>query len=222
MSSKPRLDKALALRRARPYQQFGQTDDEYTFNGATGCTHTCLQTIALIWKDRYYSHDQISKLVGYPAPGNNGRMRGLNYTEVQRFFTKTGIPYKVKLGLSADAVLKASNLGPVLFGHAYSWTPEWYGRTYNGIKADGKPNGYASPLGKAGKTQLSGFTGAHASLLLGYLTSAYVHEPNHGSPARKEKPPYDTYSITEFKRMYDSYKRTLGRTPYAVVPTRGL
>jgi hypothetical protein len=225
MSSKPRLDRALALRRSRPIQQFGQGDDYYTFNGATGCTHTVLQTLALLWRGKFYSHDEISRLAGYPPPGSNRGRRGLSPSEVMRFCNAARLPYKLAWGLSSSQVLQRSNYAPVMFGHAYSWTPEWKGYRYGGLTADGRPNGFASPSGRAGKTQLSGFTGAHASLLLGYLPDpyrAYVHEPNHGSPTRSEKPPYDIYAFRNFRPMYDSYRTVLRRTAYALIPTKGL
>ena len=227
MSSKPRLDKAMLSRRRHPIQQFGQGDDESTWNGATGCTHTTLQNLALLWKGRMYSHDQISMVVGYPfRPASR---RGLRPSEVETFCRYAGLPYKVCWGMTAMEVLRKSNAGPVGFGHVYGWTPEWTGYRYNGIKADGRPNGFAHPSGDAGKTQLTGFErGAHMSLLLGYLPNdtftyaVYVHEPNHGSASRPERPYYDWYSKDQFLRMYDSYHKVLGRTPYALVPTKGL
>jgi hypothetical protein len=229
MALSTRTNKALALRRTNPFQQFGQAGDMYTFGGAAGCTHTVLQYLALLWKGRWYSHDQISIMVGYPKPAYNGRMRGLYPSEVRTFIYKAGLPYKVVNSMSAYDVLQKTSLGPVAFGHAYSWVPEWYSFVYNGIRADGRPNGYAQPFDKAGKTQLSGFTGAHMGVVLGWDSAqspsqprVYIWEPNHNSPSRPENPPYDKVTSAQFRNVYESYRRVLGRSLYAIVPTRGL
>jgi hypothetical protein len=222
----PKLKREILARRAKPSQQFGQTDDESTFNGSSGCTHTVLQWLAWRVKGRWYSHDEVSRLAGYPSAANNPRRRGLYPSEVQRFCDRVGLPYRIKFGMTALAVARASKLGPVGFGHAYSWWPEWKGYRYGRITADGKPNGYATPTGKAGRTQLAGFTGAHFGMLLGYATDPdgpdlyYAWEPNHGSPVRPERPPYDRMTYEQFRRVYESYLKVLNRATYALVPTK--
>lgn len=220
---------AILQHRVRhPVQQFGQADDVYTANGATGCTHTGLQEIDHIWTGRWLSHDAISRLVGYPnqSPITASKRRGLRPTEVSTFLGKRGLPYQVRSGISADTLLQLVARGPVGFGMAYSWVPEWMGRVYNGIKADGKPNGWAHPLSHAGKTQLSGFTGAHFGLLLAYDPGSQIGtqvtywEPNHNSPSRTEKPPYDQCSVAQWRKLYGSYQAVLGRSLYSVIPTK--
>lgn len=230
MAYTARTSKAVDKRRARRSQQFGQGDDESTRNGALGCTHTVLQFLAWLWKGRWYSQDQISRLAGYPASGAN---RGLRPTEVQRFCTAAGLPYVVKFGLTTAQLYRLANeRGPVGIGHSYSYWPEWYGYRYGGRTADGRPNGYAQPRANAGRTQLAGFVppnDAHFGLLLGYdpaqrATAARVvaWEPNHGSPGRPEKPAYDRMTTVQFGRVYASYQTVLGRSLYALVPTRSL
>lgn len=222
------LRKAILKRRARRSQQFGQPDDYYTFGGATACTHTVLQFLIWLWTGTWVSQDALSKTAGYPLPGRNPGRRGFTPTEVQRVITAYGLPYAIKFGLTAAEVRAASIKGPVGFGHAYSWWPEWKGFRYGGTLADGRPNGFASPLGQAGKTQLSGFTGAHFGMLLGVATDpagpdkAYAWEPNHGSPARPEKPAYDVMTVAQFDAVFDSYRKALGRSSYAIVPTKTL
>lgn len=218
---KAALAKSLELRRKRPFQQFGQSNDARTNNGATGCTDTCLQFLLLLWKGKWMTHDQIRAKVGH-----TNRYTGLNYSEVQAFCRAMGLPYQVKLGLSATEIFSLSNRAPVMVGEAYSWHPERRGYVYMGIRADGKPNGFAE---QSGKTQLKGFTGAHATVLLGYDHTdsdapydVYVFEPNHGSPSRPEKPPYDEISTTQFRNLYASYTKVLGRKSYALVPTKSL
>lgn len=226
-----RVKKVMDLRAHRPFQQFGQTDDETTRNGALGCTHTVLQFLALLWKGRWYSHDQVSRLAGYPGyPRVN---RGLRPAEVQRFCSAAGLPYRVALDLTAsELLLMANRRGPIGFGHSYSYWPEWMGRVYLGVRADGRPNGYASPAREAGRTQLKGFEpprDAHFGMLLGYDPSQDVSrarvvawEPNHGTTSRPEKPAYDRMTSNQFQRVYDSYHRVLGRSPYALIPKEAL
>lgn len=232
MSYSARAAKAMNKRRAKPFQQFGQGGDFYTFNGATGCTHTILQFLAYLWLGKWYSHDQISVLAGYPSPGVNPGRRGLRPSEVQRFCTKVGLPYVVRYGVGAYEMLKLTSKGPVAFGHSYSRWPEWYGFVYGGRRADGQPNGYARPSGKAGRTQLVGFSppnDAHFGLLLGWDPAQSARsfrvaawEPNHNSGSRPEDPPYDLMTSGQFRKVYESYQKTLGRTLYALVPTRSL
>lgn len=220
-----RLRTAILARRKKPSQQFGQTGDVSTFGGATGCTHTILQWLIWEQKGRWYSHDDISRVAGYPWPANNRRMRGFMPSEVQRVVNTFGLPYKIVFGWDALRVARASKLGTVGFGHMYGYWPEWKGKTYQGVKADGTPNGYATPDRRAGRTQLRGFErGAHFGALFGYATDPngpdlyYAWEPNHGSPARPEKPPYDRMTYGQFEKVYDSYRTQLKRTAYALVP----
>lgn len=215
-----RLDKALDLRAAWPIQQFGQANDDLTNNGATGCTDTVIQTITRLWGKGSWTHNGIRRKVGH-----TNRYTGLKASEVQAFFRAVGVPYVLRSGynqLTADQMLAKSRLGPVLVGEMYSWHPEWYGYVYSGIRADGKPNGYAQPQSKAGKTQLSGFTGRHAFLLLGFDGSkVYVHEPNHNSGSRPEKPRYDIITPAQFRNAVASFKNNTGST-YCFVPTKYL
>lgn len=228
MTYSPRAQKAMALRRSNPFQQFGQSDDESTRNGADGCTHTVLQYLARLWLNKSFSQDQVSMLAGWASGARPGR--GLYPSEVQRFCTRTGLPYQVRFGLSAGVLLEdLLDRGPIGFGHAYSHWPERRGYTYFGVKADGYPNGYAGPLGIGGRTQLSGFTGAHFGLLLGYDAAQASNarrvaawEPNHNSPSRPEDPAYDLITSHQLRVVYESYNRVLKRSLYALVPTRSL
>jgi|GEM_PF-2099737 len=226
MTYAARAKKAMALRNTDPFQQFGTTDDESTRNGADGCTHTVIRYLAKLWLRRTLSHDQISVLAGW---GTQRPGRGLYPSEVQRVCDRIGLPYDVRGGLTAYHLLLLSARGPIGFGHKYDWWPEEHGFVYYGTRADGYPNGYATPYGAAGRTQLKGFSGAHFGLLIGWDrtmsdTSRRVvaWEPNHNSPSRPENPPYDQMTSRQFRRVYESYNRKLGRTPYALVPTRSL
>jgi hypothetical protein len=225
LSYSPALRAEILARRKKPSQQFGQTGDSTTFNGASGCTHTVLQW--LIWREKgkWQTHDQISKAARtYPRASSNPTRRGFRPAEVENVCDTYKLPYKVVRGWSALEVARASKLGPVGFGHMYGWWPEWKGFRYAGVKADGRPNGYATPTGKAGRTQLRGFDGRHFGLLLGYATDPdgpdlyYAWEPNHNSPARPEKPPYDRMSYDQFRDTYYSYQLVGRQELYALVP----
>lgn len=218
--------KAMKLRTDRPFQQFGQANDYATQGGAVGCTDSCLQYFALLWTGKWYTHDRIRQITGAP------RTRGLRPDEVQAFCNYAKLPYQVRYGLTANTLLQLSAKGPVGFGHSYSYWPEWRGYRYAGRTADGYPNGYAGPLNAAGRTQLAGFVppnDAHFGIVLGYdgSLSTYTRrvaafEPNHDSPSRPENPPYDQMTSAQFRKVYESYRRVLGRSLYALVPTRSL
>ncbi len=230
MSRPVRLQLAIAGRRKHPTQQFGSGDDEYTANGALGCTHAVLAWLTWLWKRTWYSHDQISRIAGYPDQTRYSwaNRRGLNTYEVQAFCDRIGLPYQVRFGVSIEDIRRFSKRGPVGFGHSYSHWPEWKGYRYGGRTSDGRPNGFASPLGEAGRTQLVGFTppyDAHFGLLLGVNRATRQHfafEPNHNSGSRPERPPFDRMGARQFERVYDSYTTTLGRSPYALIPVRRL
>jgi hypothetical protein len=216
----------LAVRRAFPFGQFGQANDTRSDNGATGCTDTCIQFLLLLFMRRWYTHDQIRGAVGHRNPKT-----GLSYPEVNEI-GKTLLRgwYRVITGLGADAIISiVRTKGPVMIGEMYTWHPEWRGYRYAGVTADGRPNGYAHPSGEAGKTQLAGFVGRHAVVLLAVAPipawngrlGVYVLEPNHGSAARPEKVPYDVITIDQAKRLITNYAAAQGKS-YAFVPTRTL
>lgn len=227
----PQLRKAIWRRRnrkspvdgvmGRNSQQFGQSADGLVGNGATACTDTVLQWLIFLWKGKWVTLNDIRRVSGGPTSGD----KGLTAPQVQKVINAYGLPYRIAYDLSAKQVRDASKLGPVGFGHRYSWWPDWKGYRNGGVASDGKPNGYAQPLGKAGHTQKT-WDGAHFGLLLGVATSpdlpdkVYAWEPNHGSPARPEKPDYDIMSVAQFDRVYNSYKKSLGRRAYAIVPTQ--
>jgi hypothetical protein len=214
-------------------QQFGQGDDQSTFNGATGCTHTCLQRLIKMVTGHQVSHDEISKIAGYPWPASNKAMRGLRSgntgsSEVEKVLKHFHIPMKVVFGWSW-AKLNAAlwEYGVVEVAILYGYWPEWRGYHYQGVTADGRPGGYSI---RGGKTQLRGFEkGAHATLYIGrknYPKSTgaaryrlFANEPNHGSPSRPEKPDYDTVTTAQARRAYEQYA-TLGRKLQLWVQTR--
>lgn len=226
------FDAWIEFSRAHPnIQQFGQRDDESTWNGATGCTHTVLQRLVLAKTGRLYSHDEISRIATYPyRPASmRGMYSGGSDDEAGRVIRKFGLPYKIVFGASYSSWRPllpnaGSQRGPVMAGIRYGWWPEDKGYVYGGRTADGKPNGFAS---KGGKTQLYGAESIyHACLIIGAKrvsdTSStfygYANEPNHGSGSRPEKPPYDRVTTAQIERAYKAYTSS-GRRNLAWIPT---
>jgi hypothetical protein len=209
------LSRAIALRKANPFGQFGQANDSLSNNGATGCTDTCLQFLGKLVKNLSRTHNQIRQRVGHKNPAT-----GLNSSEVGAWFRAEGMPYTVKFNLTADQMLSLSrSRGPVLVAEIYGAHPAWRG--YRGVPA--RPaNGYARPTGGAGRNQFN-WSGRHAIVLLGYTDSntVYVMEPNHDSPARPQNVAYDVITVAQFRAVVAAWKRSVGNT-YCAYPTKAL
>lgn len=219
--TKPVLEHALSTARSNLWlQQFGQTGDASTLNGALGCTHTILQYLLLLWKGRRLSHDQISLLAGYPFPDDNPTRRGMTNMEVGVFCAEVDLPYEWAFDLTPSQILQKSNIAPVLLGVKYK---DWPAAKSMGVPPrNGFRNGNAS---RFGADQSAGFDGGHAVALIGYETMygaplIYAKEPNHGSQARPKRPDYDTMTSSQFSNAAKSWKKLYpaGNT-YALVPT---
>lgn len=219
MSRPARLVKALRVRTQHPFQQFGQTNDARTKNGATGCTDTCLQYLLLLWGKGMHSHDVIRAAAGIGTALN----RGLRPNEVQRVCDHFGLPYQVRTNVSWADLLTYTKRGPVGIGHAYQYWPEQKGKVYAGNRATGRLNGYAQPLSKPGATQIGGHF-SHFGILFGVSSAGNVFawEPDHGSPARPERPAFEYMENHQAHVVYNSYQTAFGRGRYALVPTRSL
>lgn len=229
---KPRLARAVhVMLEHLNLQQFGQANDSYVWQGATACTHTICQSLYLIWNGRTLTLNEINKLAGMPVLARNakGQPRGMNSRELQHFFDVTALPYAVRFGLSFDQLLPYANRAPVMYAMRYGTAPEWPNYVYQGHHS-------RAPFAiHGGKTQLSGAESIrHAVLMLGYrqvlddrtgkMVAYHVwrKEPNHNSPSRPEKPPYDVITGKQAKAEYEAYTTVLGNTPYAAVPLRSL
>ena len=220
------LSKLAESRRRHPFGQFGTADDECTDNGALGCTHAVWRFIAFCYKGRWYSHDQLSRLSGYPCGGGSTN-RGMRIDESKKLVKALGLPFVYKADLTSGELLRASKLGPVLFGIRYGSWPNW--AHYNGQT---RPRPWARPTDKAGRNQFTGFFGAHACCELGYKrvetsggtfirNDVYVFEPNHNTGARPENVAYDIVTQTQLATAYHDTVNKLG-WPHtmAFVPTR--
>lgn len=226
------LTKAIAVANANPWlQQFGQSNDDAAWNGATACTHTVCQYLALLWHDDRLTINDVNKLAGMPYKASrNGIPRGMNNLEFQRFCDRLHLPYEVRFGLPFETVLTYSNKAPVFYGNRYGTEPRKRGYVYHGRRA-------TPPYAELnGATQLTGslINGRHAVVLLGYRAvisdstgkiayyRAWRKDPNHGSPARPERPPFDLIKTTEAKGEYLAYATVSNGRVYCALPTRSL
>jgi hypothetical protein len=210
----------------RNLQQFGQQDDESTYNGATGCTHTLWQRLVKASTGKYYSHDDISKIAGYPWPDKNPKMRGMysggSDNESGRVVKHFNLPYKLVIDPTWEQIIAALKIGPVMVGIRYGYWPEWEGYHYGSRVADGKPGGFSM---KGGKTQLAGAELIyHATLFLGRYRSGKkriipANEPNHHSPSRPERPAFDLVKSSQAHRAFNQYGSS-GRHTFAWMPTK--
>lgn len=205
--------------------QFGQGNDELTLNGSTACGHTSVQALILGWTGKHVTLDDICNVSGYTLEQAKAG-HGLYSSQIVAALAHYGVHYNVVWNATADDLIAVvESKGPVLYASRYTQYPEWQGFTYHGIHADGRPNGYARPYGHAGKTQLNGDFG-HAGILFGVRrppkqpVSVLAHDPNHNSPGRLEKPPFDVMTRSQFARLLESFRTVPvsgGRT-YAFVP----
>jgi hypothetical protein len=233
---KARLSRAVKVANDNPWlQQFGQSNDDAAFNGSTACTHVVCQYLALLWKGKRYTINEVNNLAGMPYRAtklvNGFRVpRGMNNLEFQRFCDRVGLPYVVRFGLSFETVLTYSNKAPVFYGNRYGSEPRKKGARYNGVTA--KP-----PFADLhGATQLTGslINGRHAVVILGYRSiisdisgkvvayRAWRKDPNHGSPSRPERPPFDLIKTTQAKQEYLDYTDVSSSRVYCALPTRSL
>lgn len=233
---KARLTEAIHVANANPWlQQFGQSNDDAAFNGASACTHTVCQFLALLWLKERLTINEVNMLAGMPyRPSklvNGFRIpRGMNNIEFQTFCDRMKLPYVVRFGLPFETVLTYSNKAPVFYGNRYGSEPRKKGARYNGVTA--KP-----PFATLnGATQLTGslINGRHAVTILGYRSvisdttgkiayyRAWRKDPNHGSPSRPERPPYDLIRTTEAKAEYLDYVKVSSSRVYCALPTRSL
>ena len=208
------------LKKNRWLFQFGQEQDSLAGDGMWACGHTSVQTIVKIWKDKRVSINEVERLCGTrPDPENDG----ISNLEIVRALRALDLPYKSVSGVSHREILKMSrDLGPVIFLHLYYMYPKWKGYVYNGTRATVTPNGFARPYGEAGRNQLTGFYGNHWAVLGTSVWrdrrknfDAFLHDPNHNSSSRPERPPYDIVTEGQFKKLYDTKR-------LAIVPTRRL
>ncbi len=220
----------------RKWYQFGQPKDNLVGGGAVACTDTCMQHIGMMVRGKKWSLNQIRIFSRGPRDGS----RGLRPSEVLRGLSAMHLEYEVRSDLSAKQITKiAMSKGPVIIGENYWAHPQWKGRSYLGKKLTGVSRnskgkkvkvGYARPYGRAGNTQPT-FRDGHAVLLAtgdwtGEVNNsplfAFVRDPNHNSPVRRERPKWDRLDMKQLTRMLNSIKSSYGGKRLVYIPKRKL
>lgn len=197
-----------------PRFQFGQTGAPC--NGKSACTDTCLQMLIEYWTEKIYTLKQIRYISKNPDP-----CEGNNPTEIKRVIDYFKLPYQYVSGIDASFIMKktAEFGAPVLLGVGYGKYPN--NKNYCGpIKAEGW-----------GRNDC-GFTGAHGVLLIRYQKhlnadgtilhwDVIMRDPDHNSPSRPSKPPYDKFTSTQLNvAMKALVTDTKWTSTFAFVPTR--
>lgn len=211
-----RLAIYLARRTRNDFGQFGQANDVSTWDGATGCGPTGVQTILAAFRNVVPTHDAISRVIGYWRP----RSRiGTSAEQLAKALGHWGLSYDATYGAAfAQLVGWADSRGPVLVCVDYRTYPVW--RLYHRRVS---PPPYAQPSGKAGRNQF-GTTFTHWVVIAGTVTDGpyagaiAVMEPNHDSPARPENVVIDYVQPNDLKAaIAAAFPRTV-----AVVPSHAL
>lgn len=227
IDGRPALQRFQAARRKKRVGQFRQPHSGSTGNGKTACTHACVQLIVFIWTGVWISIDRVNQIAaGHSRQlrGTDGSPRGLRAHEVNTVFRYFKLPYRLTANMPAGDLIRASRLGPVLWGSRYGdyarrkGLPPWRARP---------------PYAKVeGADQLAGFDDAHANVLGGDIPlygpgdrivdyDLYIFEPNHPRPGRSV-PLWDVISSAQFRQAYEAIKTTAWNSTYAFVPTRAL
>ncbi len=203
-----------------------------TRSGALGCGHQALSFVESVWHPTMprLTQDEVGRLAGWPDPGQPS-WQGLLTDQLLQGCRRLALPYKGVWDPDVDdLVWIARQKGPVFFLALYASLPEWKGYDYLGIKPDGRPNGYARPIGKAGANQLGGTYFGHWLTLLSSkwrparnANDVWVRDSNHDSPIRPETPPFEIWTRNQLDLALNSFRAisTSHRT-FAAVPTRAL
>lgn len=213
-------------------QQFGQpsSESDEVWGGRTACTHTCWQIVTLFVKGKRLSLNQVNARAGMPRNARNeltGRPRGMRISEQIAFVKRMDLPYTYKSNLTMARILALSDRGPIIYGVRYGSEPDWKGKS----GADGRPNGYAR---KAGRTQFTprGVDDIRHAVVLAIVRmvvdtkgnrlrkEVLRRDPNHHSPARPERSPYDIISPSQARKEYEAIE-SVGGTLFAFVPKKG-
>lgn len=191
-------------------------------NGSSCCTDTCIQMIVEYYKEKSYSLAYIRKVAQAKTSFDERPCTGINHIEVLNALNAFGLShYNVAFGIDQNFVYQKLKIGPVLVGVHYGSYPTKKGKCYKrGIR-------HAEISGKTD----CGFNGSHAILAIGarrHLNSSgvyqhmdiYTRDPDHNSPARPEKPPYDLIRASDLGlAMKNLPKYTAFSQTYCVYPT---
>lgn len=199
--------------------QFGQAGAPC--NGSSCCTDTCIQMVVEYYKERTKTLSQVRYAAQRLTAFDERACTGINYREVLNALSYFGIThYKLGSGITHTDVGKWVQYGPVILGvHYGSYPKSTTGRCGSTNKAE-----------LNGKTDC-GFNGAHAVLVIGKKphtvngvyrhTDYYVRDPDHHSPSRPERPPYDRITAGQLNTaLLNLPKYTAFSYTYMLYPTR--
>lgn len=229
MSATERRTKILRYART-PYGlrgQFGQGDDELSFNGSTACGINAVQWVGGL-HGQHATLDEIAKSVGYPTILQKALKIGFFEYQVINALRHMGIEYEAHTDLTANDLLQImTHRGPIIYKTRYGVIPQWKFYHYAGHTADGKANGFARPVGEAGANQIVGAENVR-HFVVGVSTEVdshrrhrrvWKHDPNHGSKRRPELPPYDVTSEHQFEVEYKAFHDMEGYY-WAAIPAK--
>ena len=197
-----------------PRFQFGQAGVPFSLQ-KVACTDTCAQMIIHYFEDQLVSLNEIRRDSGAVPYG-----KGLTITQTLRALELNKVThYNWATGYNRTFMISRLKLGPVIASVNYRYYPTWDGHCATTNKAQ-----------SGGKTDCA-FNGAHAVLVIGIIPVYYrgslsrydylVRDPDHNSPSRKEKPPYDRISEAQLKRAMENITYILGWSyPTIMYPTK--
>ena len=196
--------------------QFGQPNAPC--GGSSCCTDTCIQMIVEYYKEEHHGLSLIRKRAQAKTNFDERPCTGINHIEVLNALASFGLGhYKVAFGADALTVWRKLSVGPVLVGVHYGSYPTRKGKC-NSNNAE-----------YAGKTDC-GFNGAHAVLAVHKRNHTvngkthrdiFIRDPDHNSPARPEKPPYDIITRGQLNRAMKNLPRhTKFTNTYIIYPTK--
>lgn len=201
--------------------QFGQAGAPC--GGSSCCTDTCIQMILEYYEDRTLSLKQIRAYAQTGTSFNEASCTGINHVEVLNALNRLGVShYKVAYGVDHIFVANKLQIGPTLVGVHYGSYPNK--KTHCASKA-------VRSAEVGGKTDCS-FRGAHAILAIGRRshndsagrhlhTDIYTRDPDHNSPSRPERPPYDRIRLSDlWLAMENLPKYTAFNKTYVIYPTK--
>jgi hypothetical protein len=232
MNVTQRRNKVLKFFKDHPFFQFQDraTTTSTTvpggLPGGQGCTHTGVQEIEQLWKGVHHTHDAISAKMTppYPTAQQKADKVGTSGNQVLGALQHLGLPYAASYNMPFEEVARITvERGPVILGVWYRYYPWQQGRGDH-------PNGSAVEGGRTDTV----FEGGHAVVFASkkwsrkqHLNEAWVHDPDHGSRNRPERPALDLMRIEQVREMYEQFANmptSHGKRGYTFVlyPTEAL
>ncbi len=226
MDVKQRRQHVLGLARQDGRYQFGQPAISRQYvPESVGCGPNAIQVAGLSWGKRV-TMDYVLAAAGFPDIKAQG---GLYTHQMTKALRAMGLDYEgVYDPEPRDLTEIAKHRGPVVFLCEYLSWPQWKGYEINGKTADGKPNGYARPFGRAGRNDLW-FGAGHYGVLLSSMyrphlndIDVWLRDPDHNSAYRPETPQWDVVNGKQWDKLFGSAANFSSVGTYAAIPKNSL